>query len=125
MTNHHTTVLFASTLLAALLSTACATRQYAYGVDTAGVASSGKAVIAKGSVDMTTDSFPSMSSNKFEKYCEGLVAALNDEKHCAKAFKNAIGVLDSILAGDYARDRAKDGSLITSAEALSRATHKK
>jgi hypothetical protein len=50
------TTLFASALLAAALSTACATRQYGYGVETAGVASSGKAVIAKGGVDMTTDS---------------------------------------------------------------------
>ena len=50
------TAFFASALLAAALSTACATRQYGYGVETAGVASSGKAVIAKGGVDMTTDS---------------------------------------------------------------------
>ena len=47
---------FASALLAAAMSTACATRQYGYGVETAGMASSGKAVIAKGGVDMTTDS---------------------------------------------------------------------
>ena len=44
------------TLVAASLSTACATRQYGYGFETAGVASSGKAVIAKGGVDVTTDS---------------------------------------------------------------------
>lgn len=57
MAYHRTkTALLASTLLAAALSTACATRQYGYGVETAGVASSGKAVIAKGGVDMTTDS---------------------------------------------------------------------
>jgi hypothetical protein len=57
MANHPgKTVVFASALLAASLSTACATRQYGYGVETANVASSGKAVIAKGGVDMTTDS---------------------------------------------------------------------
>ena len=44
------------TLLAAsLLSTACASRQYAYGFETAAVASSGKAVIANGGVDVMTD----------------------------------------------------------------------
>jgi hypothetical protein len=44
-----------SALLAASLSTACASRQYAYGFETADVASSGKAVIAHGGVDVTTD----------------------------------------------------------------------
>ena len=57
MANYRTkTALFTSALVAASLSTACASRQYGYGVKTAGVASSGKAVIAKGGVDMTTDS---------------------------------------------------------------------
>ena len=57
MAYHRTkAALLASTLLAAALSTACATRQYGYGLETAGVASSGKAVIAKGGLDMTTDS---------------------------------------------------------------------
>jgi hypothetical protein len=57
MANHRTkTALVASALTAASLSTACAIRQYDYGVETAGLASSGKAVIAKGGVDMTTDS---------------------------------------------------------------------
>ena len=50
------TPLLVPTLLAAsLLSTACASRQYAYGFETAAVASSGKAVIANGGVDVTTD----------------------------------------------------------------------
>jgi hypothetical protein len=43
------------TLLAASLSAACASRQYAYGFETAAVVSSGKAVIANGGVDVTTD----------------------------------------------------------------------
>ena len=45
-----------SALLAATLSTACASRQYGYGFETAGASSSGKASIAKGGVDVTTDS---------------------------------------------------------------------
>jgi hypothetical protein len=61
---------------------------------------------------------PSMSSNKFEKYCELLVASLNDEKKGTAAFKKASAVLDVILAGDYARDKAKDASLVTTAEAM-------
>ena len=57
MANQRTkTALLVSALLAASLSTACASRQYGYGFETAGVASSGKAVIAKGGVDVTTDS---------------------------------------------------------------------
>ncbi|GAC1505949.1 MAG: hypothetical protein NVS1B6_13850 [Steroidobacteraceae bacterium] len=50
------TALLVSALLAAWLSTACASRQYGYSIETAGVASSGKAAIAKGGIDMTTDS---------------------------------------------------------------------
>ena len=50
------TALLVSALLAASWSTACASRQYGYGFETAGVASSGKAVIAKGGVDVTTES---------------------------------------------------------------------
>jgi hypothetical protein len=49
------TTLLVTALLAASLSTACASRQYGYGFETAGVASSGKAVIANGGVDVTTD----------------------------------------------------------------------
>ena len=57
MANQRTkTALLMSALLAASLSTACASRQYGYGFETPGVASSGKAVIAKGGVDATTDS---------------------------------------------------------------------
>jgi hypothetical protein len=57
MANQRTkTALLVSTLLAASLSTACASRQYGYGFETESVASSGKAVIAKGGVDVTTDS---------------------------------------------------------------------
>lgn len=57
MANRRTkTALLVSALLAASLSTACASRQYGYGFETPGVASSGKAVIAKSGVDVTTDS---------------------------------------------------------------------
>ena len=57
MANQRTkTAVLVSALLAASLSTACARRQYGYGFETAGVASSGKAVIARGGVDATTHS---------------------------------------------------------------------
>ena len=57
MANQRTkSALLVSALLAASLSTACASRQYGYGFETAGVASSGKALIAKGGVEATTDS---------------------------------------------------------------------
>ena len=57
MTNRQTkNVLSMSALLAASLCTACASRQYGYGIETPGIASSGKAVIAKGGIDVATDS---------------------------------------------------------------------
>lgn len=58
-----------------------------------------------------------MMSNKFEKYCSNLVDSLKDEKTCYEAYKSAIAALDSVLAGDYSRDRAKDVSLLAAAEA--------
>lgn len=62
-------------------------------------------------------SMPAMTTNKFEKYCDSIAAVLKDEKKCSSSFKSAITVLDEILAGDYSRDRAKDASLLTLAEA--------
>ncbi len=57
MANERTkTPLLVGALLAASLSTACASRQYGYAIETADVASSGKALIAKAGVDVTTDS---------------------------------------------------------------------
>lgn len=64
---------------------------------------------------------PAMSSNKFEKYCQEVVKALQDEKSCVTVFQNAITALDSILGGNYGRDKAKDGSLVAAAEAYCRA----
>jgi len=61
---------------------------------------------------------PVMASNKFEKYCEGIVAALLDEKKCVSAFQEAVRILDSVLDGNYARDKAKDVSVLSAAEKL-------
>lgn len=61
---------------------------------------------------------PAMSSNSFEKYCQGLVTALQDEKKYATLFQEAINILDNVLAGQYARDKAKDVSLLSAAEGL-------
>jgi len=47
--------LLALTLVAAAMSTACATRQYSYAFETKDVASSGKASIAGGGISLTTD----------------------------------------------------------------------
>lgn len=58
---------------------------------------------------------PVMTSNKFEKYCGDLVSILSDEQKCLNSFQQAVCALDSVLAGDYSRDRAKDSSLVTSA----------
>jgi hypothetical protein len=58
---------------------------------------------------------PSMSSNKFERYCETLVSVLSNEEKCLKSFKHATDALDITLAGDYSRDRAKDANLASNA----------
>lgn len=63
-------------------------------------------------------SMPSMSSNKFERYCEDLVRALQDEKKYSKLFDGAIETLDQVLGGQYARDNAKDVSVLSAAEKL-------
>jgi hypothetical protein len=47
--------LLALTLVAAAMSSACATRQYSYAFETKEVASSGKAGIASGGISLTTD----------------------------------------------------------------------
>lgn len=60
---------------------------------------------------------PSMSSNKFEKYCETIISVLKDEKKCLASFTKVVAVLDSVLGGSYERDKAKDASLLATAEA--------
>jgi hypothetical protein len=57
-----------------------------------------------------------MSSNKFEKYCEAIVVVLRDEKKCLASFELAAKALDGALGNDYARDKAKDASLLSTAE---------
>lgn len=64
---------------------------------------------------------PPMNTNKFEKYCETVVTVLKDEKACTAAYQKATTVLDAVLAGNYARDRAKDASLLTMAESKCKA----
>jgi hypothetical protein len=61
---------------------------------------------------------PPMASNKFEKYCEVFVTALQNEKKCAELFLRAVQILDQVLAGQYARDKAKDVSVLSDAEGL-------
>ena len=61
---------------------------------------------------------PPMSSNKFEKYCEGIVSVLRDEKKCLAAFEGAAEILAKALDDNFARDKAKDASLLSLAESL-------
>ena len=60
---------------------------------------------------------PAMSTNKFEKFCDGLIVVLKDEKKCSAAFKKAVGTLDAVLGPNFAGDKAKDVTLLSSAEA--------
>lgn len=59
-----------------------------------------------------------LNANKFEKYCDLIVKTLQDEKQCLSAFKKSCEVLDTILAGDFGRDKAKDVSIHSTADLL-------
>ncbi|MBI1294166.1 AIPR protein [bacterium] len=59
---------------------------------------------------------PAMVSNKFEKTCKPLKDILEDEDAGLGTYQKSLEILDELLKGDYARDRAKDASLITDAE---------
>ena len=54
----------------------------------------------------------SLEANKFQKQCDALAAVLQDDKLCLELMQNAILVMDSVLSGDYDRDKAKDASLL-------------
>lgn len=59
-----------------------------------------------------------MNSNKFEKYCEKVAAAFKDEKTAAIVFAKAAKTLDTVLGGNYSRDKAKDATLFSTAAAI-------
>ena len=63
-----------------------------------------------------------MNSNKFEKYCEKVVAAFKDDKSAAIVFVEAVKALDSVLGGDYGRDKAKEVTLFSNAAATLKQT---
>jgi hypothetical protein len=60
--------------------------------------------------------FPQMKANQFERYCEPLRNALWDDDQCLGAIRNACIFLDSILGGEYDRDKAKDSTIQTRAQ---------
>lgn len=63
-------------------------------------------------------SMPSMNANQFEKFCEPLKVVLWDETKYPDAVTRACKLLDTILAGDYNRDLAKDSSIQSRARAI-------
>lgn len=54
-----------------------------------------------------------MNSNKFEKYCEKVATAFKDDKSATAVFSKAARALDSVLCGNYERDKAKDTTLFS------------
>jgi hypothetical protein len=60
---------------------------------------------------------PPMGSNRFERYCDDVVASLRNDQRCTSAFQDAVGILDQVLAGNYRRDKSKELSLLSSIEA--------
>lgn len=54
-----------------------------------------------------------MNSNKFEKYCQKAVDVFKNDKSASTAFSKAAKALDSVLGGNYERDKAKDAALFS------------
>ncbi len=63
------------------------------------------------------DTTERMNSNKFEKYCEKVIASFTNDKDATKVYAKAVGAIDSVLAGNYGRDKAKDATLFSTATA--------
>ncbi|MGD0948643.1 MAG: AIPR family protein [Candidatus Binatia bacterium] len=59
---------------------------------------------------------PSMTTNRFEKYCESLRDVLWADARCLEELRRACSVLDGLLAGNYDRDKAKDSTIQTQAK---------
>lgn len=56
---------------------------------------------------------PDMKTNRFENYCESIVAKLKDEASAAALFSHVTDKLDAALNGNYDRDAAKNSALAT------------
>lgn len=63
-------------------------------------------------------SMPAMTSNQFEKYCDRLKEVLWDDNKCLQAIQDACALLDTVLSGNYDRDKAKDSSIEFQARTL-------
>ncbi len=61
---------------------------------------------------------PQMTAKRFETYCKPLQEVLWDDVRCLSAVQNACSLLDTILAGDYDREKAKDSTLQNRAREL-------
>jgi len=61
---------------------------------------------------------PSMTSNKFDKYCQSNVDEMSDDTRTKIAFVNATSLLTNILESNYDRDKAKDASIVNNAEKI-------
>ncbi len=64
-------------------------------------------------IQVAGQDMPSMQSNKFIRYCEKIVDVIVDENVCLKHYQKAVQALDSVLDGDYERDKAKDVNLLS------------
>jgi hypothetical protein len=53
-------------------------------------------------------SMPTMTANKFERYCEALRGVLWNESECLTQVQRSCVILDEVLAGVYDRDKAKE-----------------
>jgi len=59
-----------------------------------------------------------MTANKFEKYCETIRDVLWDDSKCLTAIQRSCEVLDQVLGGTYDRDKAKESTIQTQANAI-------
>jgi hypothetical protein len=63
-------------------------------------------------------SMPTMTANKFERYCEALRGVLWNESECLTQVQRSCVILDEVLAGVYDRDKAKESNIQTQAFTL-------
>jgi hypothetical protein len=59
---------------------------------------------------------PKMTANRFEKYCESIRDVLWDDMQFYGKLKHSCNLLDIILDGNLARDKAKDSSIFSKAK---------
>ncbi len=67
---------------------------------------------------------PAISANRFERYCESLRDVLWDDGKCLATLQHACTILNDVLGGSYDRDKAKESTIQTQAQAIIEGTRR-